>query len=58
MVEGPPARVGDMGLISSLGGFHMPRDYGACAPQLLKPTCARACAPNNADPAQPETDKV
>lgn len=70
VVEGPPASAGDTGSIPGLGGFHMPQGYWACAPQLLKPTCARPVPPNerghhsekpahrNADPAQPQMNKI
>ena len=48
-----PASAGDTGLILGPRRFHMPQsnqahshDYWAHAPQLLKPSLPRACAPN------------
>ena len=38
VVGNPPANEGDVGLISGLGGSHMPWGNQACEPWLLKPT--------------------
>ena len=57
MVKNPLANAGDTGSILGLGRSHMPRSNKAhvpqllilCSrarePQLLKPTCPRACVP-------------
>ena len=42
MVKNLPDTAGDTGWIPGPGRSHMPQGNGACAPQLLKPTCPRA----------------
>ena len=50
--KNPSASAGDIGLILGLGGFHMLRSNEAHAPQLLKPLCPRARAPQQEKPLQ------
>ena len=45
VVRSPPANARVTGLISGAGGSHMPWGDGTCVPQLLKPACSRARAP-------------
>ena len=50
--KNPSASAGDIGLILGLGGFHMMRSNEAHGPQLLKPLCPRARAPQQEKPLQ------
>ena len=64
VVKTPPANAGDMGSIPGLGRSHMPQSNSAhvpqplslfsraYVPQLLKPVCTRACAPQEEKPLQ------
>ena len=58
-VKNLPSNTGDMGLITGLGRFHMPRGNKAGAPQLERcpqaATKAPACC--NEDPVQPKINK-
>ena len=68
MVKNPPANAGDMGLIPGQGRSHMPwSNYvhalqllnlrsRAREPQLLKPTCPRACVPQLLSPRAVTTE--
>ena len=55
MVKNPPANAGNTCSIPGLGSSHMPGSVLAPAPQLLKHTCSRACAPQQGRPLQRET---
>ena len=48
VVENPPAKAEDTGLISGPGRFHVPQGNQARAAQLLKPAHPRACAAREA----------
>ena len=50
MVKNLPATAGDPGLICGLGSSHMPQSNMHHAPQLLKPKCPSACAPQEKPP--------
>ena len=64
VVKNPPASAENTGLIPEPGRFHVPQSNKAHAPQplnlccraretqLLKPTCSRACAPQQKKPLQ------
>ena len=50
VVKNLPAKAGDVGSIPVLEIFHMARGGWAYGPQLLKPACPRACAPQEEKP--------
>ena len=52
VVKSLPANTGDMGLILSLGRFHMLQGNRAHSPQLLKSVCPRTHALQQEKPPQ------
>ena len=52
VVKNPTANARDTSLIPGAERFHMLQGNWAHVPQLVKPTCPRACAPQQKKPLQ------